>query len=143
MSMYAQFETDPVLESKTGVIVDYTSFRVTLARAGGANKRHNRVLEKAAKQHRREIQADTFTLEQNNSLQQKVYAETVILNWETLVDGKFKKGIEDRDGKLLPVTPENIIATFKALPELFGELQDQATKFGNYKKILQEADSKN
>ncbi len=45
MSMYEQLETDKALETK-GVEIDYGTFRVTLARAGGANKKYEKLFKK-------------------------------------------------------------------------------------------------
>ncbi len=144
MGMYTDFKTDPDIESKTGVVVDYGSFRITLARAGGANKRYEKALEKKSKPHRKAIEAGRFNNSQANGILREVYSETVVLNWETLVDGKFKKGIESPEGgKLLEPTPENIAATFTELPDLFLDIQGQANMSSLYQQTLREDDSKN
>ncbi len=142
MSMYNQFQTDTSLESK-GVIVDYGDFRVTIGRAGGSNKRYARILAAKSKKHRRAIQTETITDEKALNLLREVFAESVVFNWETKVDGKWKKGIEGKDGKLLQFTVDNIIATFVALPDLFADIQEQAGSITLFRVVINEEDAGN
>lgn len=139
MSMYEQFKTDPELE-RNGVQVDYGEFRVTLARAGGANNRYQKVMEARAKPFRRAIQSNNLDNSTAQRLLREVFAETVVLNWEVKVNGKWKKGIESPDGgkDLLPVNAENLMLTFENLPDLFLDLQDQAASAVLFKQSLQE-----
>ena len=113
--LYGQFKTDEQLE-KNGVEVDYGDFKITLARAGGANKKFAKLLEAKTKPFKRAIQTETIDPERALDILREVYSEAVILKWETKVDGKWKAGIESPDGELLPSKPENIYNTIKALP---------------------------
>lgn len=141
--MYAQFTTDLVLETE-GVEIDYGPFMVTIARAGGSNKRFARVMEVKTKPHRRAIQTETLDQDRAGVILMEVYAEAVILRWETKVDGVFKIGIEDPNGgTLLPVNVENIVATFTALPDLFLDLQAQATRVSLFRETIMEDDAGN
>jgi hypothetical protein len=142
MSMYGQFQTDTSLETQ-GLIIDYGSFRVTIARAGGANKRFSKTLESKTKPFKRAIQTDTMDNERGLEILREVYAEAIVLNWETKKDNTFVQGIEAQDGSLLPFSKENIVATFKNLPDLFTDIQQQAEKSALFRKLLQEQDSKN
>ena len=154
MSMYAQFRTDPKLE-KSGVVLEYADFRVTIARAGGSNKKFARVLESATKPYRRAVQTETMDNELAMKVLRKVYADSVVLNWETMVDtGKFddegepicewRRGIESPDGEgLLNFTPENVEETFRLLPELFSDIQEQANKIAIFREQALEDESKN
>ena len=67
MSMYEEFETDPNLETG-GIWIDYGSFRVQIARAGGANKKYLSYAETKTKPFRRAIQAGTMTEERSRGL---------------------------------------------------------------------------
>jgi hypothetical protein len=144
--MYEQFSTDKALE-QTGVEIDYGDFMVTVARAGGGNERFSKVLAAKSKPMRRLIENELISLERANKLLMEVYAETVILNWETKVDDKWVKGIErspDDEGEgLLPVTKENIQATFERLPDLFTDIQEQSSKVALFRQDEQEAESGN
>jgi hypothetical protein len=143
--MYKQFKTDKNLETK-GVVIDYGSFRVTIARAGGSNKKFVRVLEAKTKPFRRAIQTETMDNERASSLMAEVYAEAIILNWESKVGKIFKVGIEppeDGGDKLLPVTTKNILSTFDNLPDLFTDLQQQANQVALFREVILEDDAGN
>lgn len=152
--MYKQFKTDTALEAK-GVIIDYGNFRVTLARAGGGNKRFARLLEAKTKPYRRAIQTETMDDDRAQELLCEVYAEAVILKWEAKVDGKWQVGIEppppkapsegQKSGgkKLLPFNTANVVSTLKNLPELFRDLQEQANKVAIYRENVLEDDAGN
>jgi ABC-type nitrate/sulfonate/bicarbonate transport system ATPase subunit len=142
--MYKQFGTDENLE-KRGIELDYGDFVVTVARAGGANKKFAKVLEARSKPYRRAIQTETMDPERGKRLMQEVYAEAVILNWETRDEnGELQKGIENPDGgELLPVTQENIVKTFQLLPDLWVDIQEQSGKVALFRKTILEEDSGN
>lgn len=141
--MYEQFKTDVSLESR-GVEIDYGEFRVTIARAGGANKKYARVLEAKTKPFRRAIQTETMNEERARELLVETYAEAVIVNWETKVDGKFQMGIEaPNGGKLLSVNVKNIALTLMNLPDLFTDLQAQANRVALFREVILEADAGN
>lgn len=145
--MYSQFKTDANLESG-GVVFDYGDFRVTLARAGGANKRYAKVLEKKTRPYRRAIDTETLAPEIARKIMAEVFAETIVLNWEVRkVDEKGKetwsKGIEGPDGNTIPFSVPNLISTFENLPELFLDIQAQANKSSIYREDITEAASGN
>jgi hypothetical protein len=142
MSMYSQFATDQGLE-KNGVILDYGHFRVTVARAGGSNKKFSRLLEKKTKPYRRQIQNESMDDIVAERIIREVYAECIIQNWETKEGDKWKKGIEGKDGKILPFCNQNIYDTLTNLPELFIDIQQQAGKAAIFKQEIQEDDAKN
>lgn len=145
MGLYSQFQTDKDSE-KTGVIINYHHFRVRLARAGGANKDFLRVLAAKTKPHRRAIQTETMDPDLAQAIEREVYAETVILDWETLVDEEkmvYKRGIESPDGGLLDVTVENLVKTFENLPDLYIDLKNLANTIALFRKDELEEDAKN
>jgi len=146
MSMYKQFQTDPSIEQK-GVILDYGTFRVTVARAGGGNKRYAAVLEARSKPFRRAIQTETISPERASAILRETYAEAVVQRWDVNVgtekEPQWKEGIEGPNGDLLPPTKENIIQAFASLPDLFEDIQVQAQRVALYRAAVQEADSGN
>ena len=146
-NMYEMFATDKDLE-RNGVRLDYGSFRVTVARAGGANKRYAKVLDKMTKPYRRAMETETMDPDVALDILQEVAALTLVTNWEVKVgegdDAKWQKGIYNPEGgKPLPVKPENIIAAFKALPDLYQDISIQAGKMALYRKAVLEADAGN
>ena len=142
MSLYTQFKTDSKLET-SGIVLDYGDFKVTVARAGGANKKFARLLNAKTKAYKRAIQTDTMDVEVGDKIVREVYAEAVVLNWETKVEGKFKQGIEAQDGKLLPFNRENLIKTFENVPDIFTDIQQQASTFALFRETVLEEESKN
>lgn len=143
MSMYKQFKTNPVLE-KSGIVLDYGDYRITVARAGGANKRYLKVLDARTKPYRRAIQMETMDPERAAAIFKQVYAETIVINWETKVDGEWHEGIESpTGGDLLPVTIENIVSTFNELNDLFMDVREQAEKSVLFRQSIQEEEGKN
>lgn len=170
MSMFKQFRTDASLE-RDGIDLDYGDFKVRIARAGGSNQRFARLFEQKMKPVRRAVQTETLENNRAEALLYEVYAEGIVLEWAVLVvaDDKrkpvepvqlasvyrdehngqnapstvFIKGIEAADGSILPFTVENVIATFRALPDLFQDIREQSGKVGLFRKEAQEEDAKN
>jgi hypothetical protein len=140
--MYGTFETDPTMEAQ-GVWLDYGDFRVLLASAGQGNKNYVRYAEKKLKPVRRALESGALSNERSQALIADIYAKTIILSWEVMVDKKMKQGIEDRDGKLIPFNEANVEQTLIALPRLFMDLQEQAASLANYRKAELENDTKN
>lgn len=142
MSMYKLFKTDPNLE-KSGIVVDYGDFRVTLARAGGANRRFAQVLEAKTKPFKRAIQTEMMDNERGLQLLRETYAEAVILNWEVRQGDDWVQGIEAPDGSIMEFSVANILETFKNLPDLFTDLQEQASKAALFRQTVRENDAGN
>lgn len=143
-SMYAMFQTDEVLEQK-GVELDYGWGVITVARAGGGNKRFARVLEAKSKPYLRAIQTETMDPEIAGRILMETYAETIIIKWQTRVEGELKVGIDGGPGvaKLLPVNTANIVGTFTTLGELFRDVQAQANRVALFRDVLLENASGN
>jgi hypothetical protein len=136
-SMYGQFQTD-VEREKKGIIIDYGPFRVTVARAGGANKRYQRSLEHKTRPYKRAIQTDTMDNELGQEILQSVYAETVITNWEVQSEGEWVQGIEDSHGDIIAFNSDNVKAAFKDLPDLWNDILQQAQNAALYRLALRE-----
>jgi len=79
-----------------------------------------------------------------------VFANCVVLGWEvqdgvSKKDGltKWKSGIDKKGGGILPCTVENVILTFKLLPDLFADLQAQANSSALFRTEVLNEDAKN
>ena len=142
-SMYEQFETDADTEKK-GVWLDYINFRVRIARAGGSNKKYQLALDRITKQYRRAIATDNMDPDMAEDLVRKVFAQTVVLDWETKTgeeDGKpvYTQGIERKGSdELLPFNRENVLETMRLLPELSDDLQAQARSSALFRSALRD-----
>ncbi len=149
MSMYGQLETDKALETK-GVEVNYGSFRVTLARAGGANKKYEKLLDARSKPHRRAMKTDTMDNEVAIEVMREVYADSIILHWESKdAKGEWQVGIEAKPKKgsvkvaIVPFNRENVVQAMVDLPELLIWFKEDAEKLSLYLVQELEEDVKN
>jgi hypothetical protein len=149
-SLYDLYKTDSNLE-KLGkeVIFADGAVKIKLARAGGANQKFEKILTANSKPYRRAIQAELISNEKANELLMATYAEAVVISWETLVEkedgteeyvnGLMLEGSDD----IQPATKENILKVFKAVPDLFKEIAEEANKLTNYRSYEKEEDAKN
>jgi hypothetical protein len=143
MGLRNKFKMSPRLEVE-GIQYEIENTRITIARAGGSNAKYNAAMEKVAREHGRAAQLDLLSSAKGIAIVRQVYVDTVILNWETLVDGGWVAGIEGPDGgELLPVTKENMLATFDELPDLFIEVKQMAENLTVFRQSNLEAITKN
>ncbi len=150
MSMYEIFGTDQSLE-KEGVWQEYHSskdgkpvFRVKLARSSENNVALTSRLETLFKPYRRAADTGLLPMEKKKEITRQAFAETVIKGWQTFRGDAYVDGIEAKGGEdLLPVTPANIIETFKKLPDLFTDLQSHSFDMSTYMQVNREEDAKN
>ncbi len=146
--IYGAFKTDKGLE-QAGVYLDYGKFRVKVARAGGANKAFQRLLEAKLRPYQRAIKTETIDPELAEKIMLEVYSKTVVLAWETKVKNEetgveeWKPLIQTVTGELVKPSPEDIADIFKALPDLFADIQDQSNKAAVFREEILEANSGN
>lgn len=139
MSLYKSFGTDTSLE-KTGILLEYGNnskgkpIAIRIARAGGANKRYENVLDVRLKPYRRQLQTETMPKDLQEKLLMEVYAETVVLGWEN---------VEDESGNELEFTKENVIKVFTDLPDLYEDIKTQSIRAALFRQGVLEEDSKN
>ena len=139
MSLYKQFATDKNVE-RDGVVLSYgknsknKNIEIRIARAGGANIRYTKLLEAAIKPYRRQLQNETMDNGVAEDITMRVYAQSVVLGWE---------GVEDENGNDMEFTVENCMKLFKDLPDLWADIQSQATRAALFRQGILEADAKN
>lgn len=140
MSLYKLFETDPQAEEQ-GVILNYGTSRVTVARAGGANKAYRKMLEAEMKPYQKLLSAGVFTNDQAEEVLKLVAAKTLVKNWEVLRDGQWVKGIDNpEEGEPpLPFTVDNVLLTFNNLDDVYRDIRDNAQSSTLYRLSLREA----
>jgi hypothetical protein len=149
------FASDEVLE-KQGVLLNYGDVRFLIARAGGGNRKFAEVFKEKAKPFRYAIDHGQLSEEDSNRIMAEVYAESVVLGWESVVRDengkvvndakgkpKLQQKIEGKDGKMMPFTVENCTQLLCDLPELFRDVQGMAAKAENFRKAEDEADEGN
>lgn len=125
---YRQWLTDKELEQR-GVWLEYDDYRIRIARAGGANKPFLRAAEEFRRKHKHELRWDLMKTEEQNEEAIKIYARTIVLDWE---------GVVDQHGEPMPLTYENIVKLFTDLPDLFINVQERATDLALWKAYLDE-----
>lgn len=143
MGLRKLFKTDHRIETE-GVILDYGETRIRVARAGGANKRYIKALDKATKPFRRAIATGAFSDDRATAILREVYAKTIVLNWEVKRGEQWLTGIDPEDlgkegAELQPVTPENVAMVFENLPDLFTDVRQQAESMTLFRSELDEA----
>ena len=145
MSLYKQFRTDKSVET-AGVWLEYGEndqkkpVRIRVARAGGANERYSKVLDRITKPVRRSIQAETLPPAQVRKLIIQAYAESIVLGWENVDLEASENGPEVKDA---PFTKENAVRLFTDLPDLFDDVQEQSRKAALFQQDILEVSAKN
>lgn len=139
MSLFDQFETNAVKETE-GVDVQYAPNKdktvptFTISRMGKTNKRYSKMLEKVSKPYARQLQLGTLAEETAEAMFMGVFVKTVLMGWSN---------VRGKDGKDLEFTPDNALMVFKALPELYDDLQDKAKSAALFRAETNEDDAGN
>lgn len=139
MNLYKMFKTDEHYE-KEGIDLIYgdnskgNQIRIKVARAGGANVKYAKALERRTKPYRRQIQNETIDPKFAEQLIMETFAESVILGWD---------GVEDEEGNDMPFSFENCIKLFTDLPDLWADVQAQSQKVALFRQEVREEDLKN
>lgn len=138
MSLYKQFATDKNAE-KDGVLLDYTTdtkrpCRFRVARMSPTNQRYAARLRALTKPYERQIALDTLPPEKTREIQVNVFVDAILLGWE---------GVTDENGVDLPFSRENARKLFADLPDLFDDLQGQASRAATFRAADLEDAAKN
>lgn len=145
-ALYQNFATDPELE-KNGIDIQYgvTQREIngemqevpvifTIARAGGANSRFDKVFEHKTKPYKRMIQTDTLDPEIGKRIMRETVTETIVLGWQN---------VQNRAGEFLDFNKSNVLATLEQLNDLFLDIQRQANNAALFRATVVEEDVKN
>ena len=141
MSIRGLFATDAKTE-REGVWLNYGEFQIRAARAGGSNKKYQKTLEELSRSHRRAIELGIMDNDVAQDILREVYAKSVITGWQTKQDEEWVDGIL-LDEDIIPFTRENVVAAFRAVPDLFEAVQADASSIALYRAGLREEASGN
>lgn len=133
-SPYDTFDTNEDLETGSGVTLDYLGFSITIHRAGGKNKKFERIILEKFKPYRRKHEQGILEDEIANRIMAEAFAEAVIIGW---------KDVKGKDGKNISFTVKNCVKLMLDLPELFKDIQLQAQDFSTFRKEVEEIEEKN
>lgn len=112
------------LEARTGVWLQFPGgIRIKVLRAGGSNVKYQRVGSAVLKPYSRQISRGTLDVEVTSGLMRDIYSKAVVVDWE---------GVKDVEGNDVPCTPENVRDFFEAVPELFDEVVEAATRIATF-----------
>jgi hypothetical protein len=140
------FKTDEKLEQE-GIILDYGDFRVKIAHAGGSNKKFKNLLSARLKPYERQLAIGTMDDEVAAQVIREVYADSIILNFETkkvieVQEGEqgepkeeWVTGVPAEDGAVLPYNRDSVCTIFKNIPRLFQDVKAQAENFSLFRAI--------
>jgi len=118
------YMTDSELESKDGVWREYgRGIRIRILRAGGSNRKYERVGSAILKPYQRQISRSTMDPELSTALLREIYSKAVVVDWS---------GVRDLDGNDVPCIPENIEGFFEAVPDLFDEVMADASAMATF-----------
>lgn len=146
-AIYNKYITDKNLETG-GVEKDFGSFKVLLARAGGANDHYGRVMQELFAPYQQVMDLGEMSDEEAGKIWAMVFARTVILGW-WFKEGKGKdavwnKGLgRDEQGNIIDCTVENVTELLQTAPELFEEIKFFAERRETYVAKSLQAAAKN
>lgn len=111
----SQLKTDLKRETE-GAWVDYRpGVRLRIARVNNPN--YDALLRKLGKPYRSQLRREDLAGDVLDDIVRKVFAETVLLDWE---------GIEDDDGKPVPYSKEQALAYLTDIPDFYRDVQELA-----------------
>lgn len=139
MPLYDDFETDLTVE-KQGVWIEYSpnkdgsvpGFKV--ARLCKTNQKYQKLLEARSRPHRRAAEVGTLSEEVAEGVYMGVFIDSIIV--ET-------RNLQDREGKPVKGTKENLTTLFRALPELYEDLAERSKKISLFRTEAVEDEAKN
>jgi len=138
MNIFEMFETDENLE-KDGIWIEMGKtndeppkpVRFKIARSGGANDAFLKALDKAFLPYRRQLQTDTYDPKVIEEITRKVFAKTVLLDWEN---------VKDKEGNFIAYSKDNALDLLKRLPKLYEVLRADSENFNLFKQAAREVD---
>jgi len=140
---YDKYKLDPEIK-KQGIWYEDEDVRILATFAGTENSRYDKMLKLRLKPYETRIRNDNFSDKAFHEVLAEVYAETVILGWESKNDaGEFVSGIYNEEGEILPFSKENVAMGFKLGDRLFTDVIKLATNFNLFRRGQQEEDAKN
>lgn len=141
--LYAAFDMDEDAETR-GLPVNYGRFVVTLARVGGSNDLYRKVFEQESKPVATALQLGELPDSEARQLFYRVYARSIVKNWQFREDGKLVNGLgRTSDGEVIEFSEANVIALWTAKHELFLQIQKDAEQRELYQSRNQETVAKN
>lgn len=147
MSLRKTFKTDRTAEVE-GVVVEVAvndhngkPITIRIARMSSSNKRYTKELNRVTKPHMAAIQNDAMDNDLARKMLQKVFVDTILLGWSNLPKSELT-GVET-DTEELEFTPENALALFEEMPDLYDDWESRAQKAAAFREQEREVNAGN
>jgi hypothetical protein len=139
MSLYKNYATDPNKESNGAEVPfeaneDGTIPTFIVSRIGDTNKEYMKSLRAATKPFQRQIDTGTLPADKDAAIFMEVFVSSILKGWSN---------VQDENGVNLPFTKSNAEKLFSDLPDVFKELQKQASTAALFRKTVLEDQAKN
>jgi len=139
MSIFKQFATDRTKEIE-GVEVSYgfnddgTEIKFFIPRMSKSNKAYSKALEEATRPYRRQFELGTMDEKKAEDIFMEVFSGTILKGWQNVYDA---------DGKPIEFSRFKAVDLFKALPDLYQDLQEKANSAALFREEMLEDEAKN
>lgn len=139
MSLYKNWSTDSKLEAE-GVEIpfdandDGTIPTFIVSRMSDSNIEYTKALRRATDPYKRQIDLKTLSPELDAQIFREVFCSTIVRGWSNIQDG---------DGNVIPYSKAAAIKLFTDLPDLYKELQVQASAMATFRAKVLEDEAKN
>lgn len=136
MSLRSTFKTDASLEAEgkkfvIGVNDDGTEQFVILARMGKANKGYIKAVERMTAPHRAAIENNSMPEKLSTRIMREVFANEVVKDWGGLPRSEWTG--DAKDTEYVKYTPDEAVALFNELPELYDDWTEKARTASNFR----------
>lgn len=132
--LFAAFKTSNELETK-GITLLYPGLKLEIARAGGANKAFGKLLDTRLKPYERQMRTNSMDDAVAARIMAEVYAETIVLSCAVESEGEYLPDTcPTASGEVVPATRDALADLFTELPELFRDIQAQASNFALFRE---------
>lgn len=146
---YAKYLTDQNI-LKEGIWYEDEDVRIKVTYAGDENARYTKMLKAMLKPYETRIRNDNFPDSEFQKILAKVYAATVVLEWEVKKYendedevGTFVPGVYDENGEIMPYGEGSVVLGFQYGKRLFNDIVKLATNFNLFRQDQKEEDAKN
>lgn len=136
-NVYQRFGSSTEMETK-GVVMDYEcphgTFSICIKRAGARNPEWKKVYNTIMKPRADDILAGKVTEAENKILLAEVWAKTVVVGWD---------GVIDSEGKQVPYSYENCYELFCFMPDLLNDVIADSHLVSNFQEEVKIKTAKN
>lgn len=135
-SPFEQFGTSGSSEL-SGVWLNFGTFEISVARAGGKNLRYDKVREQYFKDFRRAAELGELSDDIATPILAEVYADTIVQGWRTRQeDNGYVNTIIGPEGEPWEYNRANVVKFLSTLPDLFRIIRMNSENWQNFRQAL-------